>query len=438
MKIKSVELDGIRCFEKLKLDFTTEQGSKDWILILGDNGVGKTTILRSIALGLTEESGASGLLDELGSDWIRKGFKNESQIKIEIEPFPGCTEYASIVTQFTEDKFHEIKVRQKVNPTTPKTFNWDNLFVCGYGAGRGIGYTESYQDYIITDSIYTLFKYTHPLQNPELNIRRINSIGISEREIFSRIEKILMLNDESIFLDFDGLKVSGPWGQKMPLDALGDGYQSTFGWVMDLFGWKALFEGKQKVIDKERINTMSGIVLLDEIEQHLHPKWQKKIVKLLNEQFPNIQFIVTTHSPLSVVGSTDLDDKQCSIIVLEQAEEQVTNFISTPPRGKRVDQVLTSYMFDLCTTSDNKIKQDIERYNFLYSIHRNDAEEKEIQDLYVHLNQTLGSAETELEKLVENAVQKTLEQLTKEQLDKQKSPNPSQFEIRRQLETLFK
>ena len=103
MKISKMTLDKIRCFDHLVIDFSNNQGSKDWIMILGDNGVGKTTILRSLAFGLTEESGASGLLDELGSDWIRYGF-NEGLIKIELESFPGCEEEAFIETQFGQVK----------------------------------------------------------------------------------------------------------------------------------------------------------------------------------------------------------------------------------------------------------------------------------------------------------------------------------------------
>ena len=205
MKISKIALDNIRCFENLEMDFSTNQGTNDWVVILGDNGVGKSTILRSIALGLTEESGASGLLGEFGSDWIRRGAKKGS-IRIEIEPFPGCEERAFIKTQFLHGDFNEVKVRQSVHPKAPKSFNWDSLFVCGYGAGRNTAFTETYPDYIVTDAVYTLFKYSQPLQNPELNIRRIKSLGIIERKIFSRLEKIAMPNWQPTFYRPEKLK----------------------------------------------------------------------------------------------------------------------------------------------------------------------------------------------------------------------------------------
>jgi len=435
MKIKSVKLENIRCFEELKLNFVANSGIINWILILGDNGVGKSTILRSIALGLTEESGASGLLDELGSDWIRKGHK-DGKIKIEIEPFPGCKENAYIETLLTEDKFKEVKVRQTVSPKSPKSFNWDDLFVCGYGAGRGISSSESYQEYIITDTVYTLFKYTQPLQNPELNLRRINSLGISERDILSRIEKILMLNDGSITLDFSGIKVSGFWGEKMPLDALGDGYRSSLVWIMDLYGWKILAEGSQNDIKNIKIDEMSGIVLLDEIEQHLHPIWQRRIIKLLKEQFPNIQFIATTHAPLCVIGTTDLKDEECKIAFLCQEEDTVCLIESNkPPRGKRIDQILTSYMFGMTTTSDDETKHQIEKYSRLLSKKALSTEEKkDVQMLKDILNDKFSRGETELERKISKAVFDVFES---EPTDSKIDPDAVDFEIKRQLKELF-
>ncbi|MCH7763222.1 MAG: AAA family ATPase, partial [Candidatus Marinimicrobia bacterium] len=279
----------------------------------------------------------------------------------------------------------------------------------------------------------------HPLQNPELNIRRIQSLGIKERKIFNLLESILMLPKGAITLDFSGIKVSGPWGKKIPLAALGDGYHATINWIIDMFGWKSLHEGKKRKLSIDRILNISGIILLDEIEQHLHPKWQKRIIKSLRNHFPKLQFIVTTHSPLTVIGTTELEDEECSIIVLEQRDNFVEERITLPPRGKRVDQVLTSYMFDLYTASDDAIKHDIERYQHLYQIERTKDEEKEMHAIIQRLDEQLDSAETDLEKLVEGAVQQTLEKLSHDYVDKEKSgPKPTDFELRRQLGQLFK
>ena len=435
MKIKKVILDNIRCFDHLEIDFTGDKGSKDWIVVLGDNGVGKSTLLRSIALGLTEESGASGLLDELVGDWIKRDApKKAGYVLIELEAFPGCREKATIKTDFSIDQFKEVKVRQKVNPKEPKTFNWDDLFVCGYGASRSQNASQSFEEYIITDSIYTLFNYSSELQNPELIVRRLKTLEIDERKIYNKLEHILMLEEGAITMEFSGIKVTGPWGEKMPIGAISDGYRVVLSMFTDSFGWKGLSEGSKKKPDKEKVLDLEGIILIDELEQHLHPRWQKDIIGLLRKQFPKVQFIISTHSPLCVIGTTELKDEDCAIIALDRGEEGIKYDMASPPRGKRADQVLTSYLFDLYTSSDNSIKRDIERYSVLLGKKMNESEKSEVKLIEERLDDQLGSAETDLEKLIEKAVHKGLKDLTQKSVIKKA---PEDFETRRQLRNLF-
>jgi predicted ATP-binding protein involved in virulence len=98
-----------------------------------------------------------------------------------------------------------------------------------------------------------------------------------------------------VILTAKGIVVKGHWG-RMDLGSLGDGYRSTITWVLDLLAWKML---SRRTLDPRR---MAGIVLIDEVEQHLHPRWQLRVMELLNRVFPLMQFIATTHSPLVVSG----------------------------------------------------------------------------------------------------------------------------------------
>lgn len=82
----------------------------------------------------------------------------------------------------------------------------------------------------------------------------------------------------------------------MPITMLSAGYQSLLWMVMNLaYRWAIL---NPNITDK--VEAAKGIVLIDEIDMHLHPKWQWHIVKALEETFPNIQFILTTHSPIVI------------------------------------------------------------------------------------------------------------------------------------------
>lgn len=421
MRINRIKLENIRCFEHLALDLISDSSPTPWTLILGDNGTGKSTLLRSIALGLSSPKLAGALFEDAKSTWLRTGTKR-GLIRIEFDSGE------SIEITIKLEKYGETIARQKA---TPDDIVWDKIFICGYGAGRSTFGSKSFERYSARDSVSSLFDYDAPLQNPELILHRLSSSIADEGEILSWIDRVLMLPAGSTRLRMSGLEIRGPWGEYTPVGSLGDGYQATLAWILDMLGW-AMFR------DHGMLNTgVEGIILLDEIEQHLHPVWQKRIIGVLHEQFPKVQFISTTHSPLCVIGTTDLKDEDVSLILLRQMESQVEALDElSPPRGLRADQVLTSYLFGLDTTSDNETKSQIERLSVLLSPDARHlaGTQREIEALRNSLKQKLGTAETELERLVSNAMQEVLANSSK------LSPIPQEainFEIRRQLKELL-
>ena len=105
-----------------------------------------------------------------------------------------------------------------------------------------------------------------------------------------------------------------------------------------------------------------AIVLVDEIDLHLHPKWQRTIMNYLSERFVNTQFIVTAHSPLVVQSVTDVN-----VALLRREGDHV--IIDNNPqaiKGWRADQILTSDLFGLPTARSVKIeKLQIQRRKIL-------------------------------------------------------------------------
>ena len=300
------------------MDFCSTKDASTGGVILGDNGLGKTTILRSIAMSFCGRTSISGLMDELEGEWLRSG-KLKGEIRIEIEPDNKNEKPFSIKTLFERSSLNaDINIAQIIDPEKSEV-PWDKFLVCGYGANRGVIGAETYSKYSVTDSVYTLFSYDAVLQNPELIIRRIkdkspNSSYRTQRKILNWIDKILMLPNGATKLETGGLTVSGPWGKSMPAGALADGHQSTISWVVDLLGWALLYD--DTIFQKE----ISGIVLIDEIEQHLHPKWQRNIVPLLKTVFPKIQFVISTHSPLVAANTGKIlaDDPESKLFYLSQ------------------------------------------------------------------------------------------------------------------------
>ena len=294
MYISKIELKNIRCFEDATLNLEDKNSLCRGCVILGDNGLGKTTILRSVAMSLSGEGSASGLLDEIEGGMINDNV-DTGYVCLTLKSDDGNNTF-SIKTNFVKESTGtDIVSSQEIIPKGEK-FPWEEVFLCGYGASRGIRGEAQYPKYTVTDAIYTLFTLDSGfLHGPELSIRRIKdtlgSVKILHR-VLNWIAKILMLPEGSVKLEAGGLFISDYWKNSRPVDAVADGHQATLTMICDLLGWALLY-------NKETFKgELSGIVIIDEIEQHLHPKWQRKIVGLLQEIFPKIQFIMTTHSPL--------------------------------------------------------------------------------------------------------------------------------------------
>lgn len=312
MYIERVRLTNIRRFEELNIEFDNIGQS---LVIAGDNGDGKTTILRCIAMGLCDEASASALLRELPGEFVRE---NTESGQIEIFLRDQRRNRYQIVTRITSLKaFEAVKQELFVNGKQETTsFPWKRIFVVAYGAGvRTIG-TSDYSEYFAADAVYPLFNYTVPLQNPELAIRRlIDHAGRNgdrpsrtlraRDEAWQRLQGILsdVLNVKSsaIHLTKGGLTILRRQ-KASELQTLGDGYRATTNWVIDFLSWSSLRSGRY------RSTKAPAIVLMDEVEQHLHPRWQLTILDSIKRALPRTQLIATTHSPLvlSSCGETPI------------------------------------------------------------------------------------------------------------------------------------
>ena len=431
MYIKKIVLDNVRCFEHVEFDLSSGQDVQKWGVILGDNGFGKTTILRSIAMGLCDETGAAGLLQDTYGDWVRWG---EKKATIKIDLLDGGKKY-SIETTIHHEADSTLEIIKQVRKHE-KDFPWENMFVCGYGANRTILGSELFEKYSLADSLYTLFSYGQPSQSPELMLRRRAVTEEEIAEVCGWLDEVLMLEKGSTKLDHKGIKIRGLWERDVYLGSLPDGQVSMLTLVLDILGWASL-KGL-----KDQKNKLFGIILIDEIEQHLHPSWQKYIMRQLHKVFPYLQFIVTTHSPLCAVGTANLPsaDEVSSLLLLSHEGDHIEGKDKTrPPKGQRADQILTSPLFGLDTSRSDDTAQKIAKYSkLLAKASRTDPEKRESRKLQSELKKELGSEETPLQELVSQAVRDALDKLVVKIAKDQKTPKEAiDFEIRRQLNELF-
>ena len=386
MKILKLRLENIKCFEEIEISFENDEGgARDWVLFVGDNGQGKTTVLRSLALGLCDEAGGEALRADLYGEFLRR---DEVKGCIEV-----CLKDETINKKYTvktliESDETDETVSQKVflgdcvnkkNGEEVKDFKRDKIFAVSYGADRPVTGKNSYDEYALVDSLYTLFKYEESLWNPEIAASRVKiNAGDEWEKLRDILKRVLMLEDEDeISLESTGLHIKTGRG-KDSFHTLSDGYKSLTSVVLDFLCWNLIYK-----LEKFHIEGLSGIFILDELEQHLHPKWQKEIIKILSTQFPKVQFICSTHTPICALGLSDLE---CDSLLFKVAyvnnHSDIERFdLKKQFKGYRADQILTSNIFDLADTRSVSIQKKLEEYRKIYlkeECERNKEERKKL------------------------------------------------------------
>ncbi len=145
----------------------------------------------------------------------------------------------------------------------------------------------------------------------------------------------------------DGELVLESRGMKVPMPALSDGYRAYMSWIGDL-----LFHIVRTCPSGHRLDDNRGIVMVDEIDLHLHPKWQMLVLPLLAKALPHIQFIVTSHSPL-VAGSLDAQNILVMKPTGKPARSRVTR-LKASLAALDADQILLTGLFGLRSTRSGK------------------------------------------------------------------------------------
>jgi len=155
-----------------------------------------------------------------------------------------------------------------------------------------------------------------------------------------------------------------------------------------------------------------AVVLVDEIDLHLHPKWQRELIGFLTDRFPNTQFIVTAHSPLIVQAAPD-----ANLVLLRREGDHVV--IENNPetiRGWRVDQILTSELFGLETARPPDMEKLLmRRQELLIKSRLTKANQKELEEINDKLGQIPTGESFEQAKKTMDLVEKSLKLIEKYQ-----------------------
>jgi predicted ATP-binding protein involved in virulence len=337
MYIKKVEIENIRSISKFSMEFEKPAG---WHVIIGDNGSGKSSLLKSIAISLLGEMQANGLrIDWM--KWLKKN-GNSGLIKVELcrdkildevrkvliseededeSTFPEISEnLVSKINIYQISKSINVKFQTKsIEGILPgvfyKEFGW---FGCGFGPFRRFSGGNKEWDDIFKNQTYsrlasylTLFREDISLSEITEWLKSIQFKNLENGENQQFIESIVCFINQENFLpnntklnkiNSDGVFFRDSLDNELTIEDLSDGFRSILSLTLEIIRQMVMRYGQDNLFEKFesgiRKIELPGVILIDEIDAHLHPTWQTRIGQWFTKYFPNIQFIVTTHSPL--------------------------------------------------------------------------------------------------------------------------------------------
>lgn len=335
MYINQITIRNVRGFSDLHFHLSRPNGKHaGWTVFTGDNGSGKSTLLKAIAVALVGKDTARSLQPSFHR-WIRDGAGNEeSSIQLEIVRCEEddalveagrkpASEFLAKIVLKNGGKETSLQAaipsgRQK-SYSTPERTIWaldaGGWFSCGYGPFRRVfgASPEATRQMVApaTERFVTMFQEAASLAEVDQWLRNLKHKELEDKSgerkqlalVLELLRDDLMPNQISVDrVDSDGLWLKDRNGVQLAWTEMSDGYRAAAALLADvvrhLIGTYGLEGLTEKTADGKTVVKRSGVVLIDEIDAHLHPEWQRTIGFWLKRHFPNLQFLVTTHSPI--------------------------------------------------------------------------------------------------------------------------------------------
>ncbi|AYB31663.1 AAA family ATPase [Chryseolinea soli] len=366
----------------------THDKYEPWLMLLGENGVGKSSFLQAIALTL------------MGKKYLSKhGIKANHILR------HGAG--SGFVKIYHQESIKPISIKFSKGGGIRSDYTEPISYLLGYGSTR-LFPTRLLREEKATGKIKVknMFSYDVALADSRgfiLEVYKKSKTNKKYEDLFHNIgrairdllllkgpEELVVIRGE-VYIDYGNKK-------RDTLDELSDGYKSVVAVTVDII--KALWK------DNVVFDTAQGIVLLDEIGTHLHPRWRMQVVKKFRNVFPGLQFIVTTHDPLCLRGL-----KKGEIVVFDKDENRRVFAIDDLPDSSeyRVDQLLTSPFFGLSSVVDPALEKEFNEYYLLLRKAEPSPDEKtRMEVLEAKLTPRMHLGSTWREELIYKAVDEVI------------------------------
>ncbi|MCK6517713.1 AAA family ATPase [Myxococcota bacterium] len=351
MQIRKIKLQNLKLFRDFELDLVDPRTHRprQWTLVVGKNGRGKSTLLQAIALatlGVNQaNSVAQGSLRSLRDAREGAGGREVTiDAELELPALPRRGAARSLApwgrlpvgarlrsTLSLRSESNELggvarwatdgMAAHTVDPLVEaRRLGLPGWFVSGYGVTRSLHGVER------------VLRSERPAEDRVAGLfRPYNLIGLGFTELieeqgrgaaFRTLVRQALTHHAALIPELRNVELRGRGGLRTtaelmerrrfemrmggatlyaPPTWLSHGYQASIAWIADLIG-QYFLDVNGEVGTAPRTEHLSGLVLIDELDLFLHPEWQAQLIDALSTTFPNVQFIATTHSPILVSG----------------------------------------------------------------------------------------------------------------------------------------
>lgn len=329
MYIEKATIKNIKSIKDLEITFPKPAG---WHVIIGDNGSGKSSILKAIALALIGPYEVGALRLNLGEYVNYNAERGSIDLDMKFHEidylYSGFRAPENSIFSFNielaREKNNIVRVKQGKNENGKKvtTEVWKNFLPHGFysssfGPFRRFsgGNNEWEKTFFSTPKTFyhqSIFSENIALTESlewlvHLNYKKLEGEEIAKLKLdflikFINESNLLPAQVEISKITSEGVFFRDANSKTISVTEMSDGFRSvlsmTFEIIRQLIEAFEIVMFEKYIVKKSLILDIQGVILIDEIDAHLHPTWQTKIGNWFTKYFPNIQFIVTTHSPL--------------------------------------------------------------------------------------------------------------------------------------------